>query len=45
MNMGKDSSYSPKEKSTKKKSILNIYAPNSRVYTFVKETILKFQTP
>ena len=42
--MRKDTSYSPKEKFTKRKiSILNIYAPNARATTFIKETLLKLK--
>jgi hypothetical protein len=42
--MGRVTTYSAKEKSTKKNlSIQNIYAPNARAWTFVKETVLKLK--
>jgi hypothetical protein len=43
--MGKNTAYSSKEKSTKRKvSILNMYAPNARVPTFIKESLVKLKT-
>jgi hypothetical protein len=44
--MGKDTSYSSKEKSIKmiSQSILNIYGPNTRTLRFVKETLLKLKS-
>ena len=41
--MVKDTSYSSKEKSIKRKSILYIYASNTRTLTFIKETLLKLK--
>ena len=42
--MGKDTSYSSKEKSTKMMFQFNIYAAKVRAPTFVKETFLKFKS-
>ena len=43
--MGKDTPYSPKERSTKIAfQLFNIYASNIRVLTFVKETISQLKS-
>jgi exonuclease III len=43
--INKDTSYSSRGKYTKRKvSILNIYAPNTKATTSIKETLLKFKT-
>ena len=41
--MGNGTSYSSKEKSTKR-MLLNIYTPNTRSPTFIKETLLMLKT-
>jgi hypothetical protein len=42
--MGEGTSYSSKEQSSKNDiSILNIYAPNARTPTFIKEILLKLK--
>ena len=42
--MGEGTSYSSKEQSSKNDiSILNIYAPNARAATFIKDTLVKLK--